>query len=252
MSDQYSSKPRLIHVFLDLDDTLFRSRRKCVGEVGRAVAFKRDGTPASYMAPNSDIFFKWLGQAGRLIPNTARTTKELKRVKLSFSDFQICALGGVILNPDGHVDGKWSELVAAQMAALSTTPATMGHILKRLSDSTALEVRMRSDDGRDLFLTVRHKQRDVQALREFKCKIQTNIPNDWCVHATSSDIVVRPVHLTKHRAQAWLQSERLEEAGLTIGIGDRYDDAGFMAACDFVIMPTTSELWAVVSSHACR
>jgi len=241
-----------IHIFVDLDDTLFRSRRRAESPpgrraaLGRLVARKADGTPYSYMSPQSERFFDWLRTADRVIPNTARTTEALRRVDLPFVDYRICSLGGVILDPAGTVDTDWDEEVARRLDQLSVEPSELAERLAPLAAEYELRLRVVGDVGRDLHLSARDPARDPRRLAAFVGKAQTEVPAGWRLRPTAHDAAFYPTSLGKAEAQRWLSAHRLEPAGLTIGVGDRMDDADFMSLCDYVIAPPSSDIWATV------
>jgi hypothetical protein len=235
-----------VHVFVDLDDTLFRSKRKATGVLGRIVATKQDGSPYSYMSPQSERFFQWLGRADRVIPNTARTIDALERVDLHFTDYRICALGGAILDPHGQIDAEWDAVVRDGMAALEVSPSALAAELKAVADEFGSIVRILRDAGRDVYLSIRHPARDDAALAALAPRIAERIGANYRLRQATSDLVVRPRCIGKDVAQAWLRANRLEAGALAIGVGDRLDDADFMGACDFAITPPTSDIWAQV------
>ncbi len=72
-------------VFLDLDDTLFQSRRKCPTEVDLSpVAYLQDGSAHSFMTAKQRALWRLLESNATLIPTTARDLDALRRVELAF------------------------------------------------------------------------------------------------------------------------------------------------------------------------
>lgn len=240
------SRPN-VHVFVDLDDTLFRSKRKAVGELGRLVATKRDGSPYSYISPQAERFFDWLRRADRVIPNTARTIAEIKRVDLPFTDYRICALGGAILDPNEQLDAQWDGIVRDGLAALELNPSTLAARLEPAVSEVGAVVRVVREAGREVYLSIRHPARNDAALAEVAPRVAALIGADYRLRQATSDLVVRPRCIGKEVAQAWLRTNRLEAGALAIGVGDRLDDADFMGACDFAVTPPTSDIWARIS-----
>src|SRR5205823_998696 len=92
-------------LFLDLDDTIFQTRPKCpVGEPVRPAAFRRDGTPLSFMTDRQRALLDVLSRAATVIPTTARSLDAFRRVDLAFGHAAILDFGGVVLTPGGELD----------------------------------------------------------------------------------------------------------------------------------------------------
>src|SRR5258707_6855351 len=104
-----------IHVFLDLDGTLFQTRPKCPPGVDlTSAALRRDGTPLSFMTQRQGRLLELLRSADSVIPTTARNLDAFRRVHLPFPSLAILNFGGLILLPDGSPDREWDALVRPQ------------------------------------------------------------------------------------------------------------------------------------------
>ncbi|MFW8642089.1 hypothetical protein ACOJBO_01685 [Rhizobium beringeri] len=110
-------------IFLvDLDDTLFRSRRKLPGFTdgqltlgARVLDPDAPASKHSYMTPTQKALVDWLLRTTQVIPVTARGTDSYANVQIPFSSYAIVANGAVILDPDGKPDAEWRDMVEAQL-----------------------------------------------------------------------------------------------------------------------------------------
>ena len=106
-------------IFLDLDDTLFSSRRKSPEDLSlfEPVAYGKQGEPLSYMSARQRQFFEWLRKDAEVVPTTGRNGDAYRRVRLPFAGHAILSHGGLILDKDGVPDAGWHQQVT--LAALA-------------------------------------------------------------------------------------------------------------------------------------
>ncbi len=237
--------PRAV-VFVDLDDTLFSTLRKTPAPVGPAVAHRRDGAPLSYMSSAQRALFALLSAAGMLVPTTGRNVEAYRRIALPFTGPVICSFGGVILTADGIPEPRWHALISAEAAR--HTDALLGLVepVLRLGDRLGADVRARAieDAGNPLYLSVKHNQDDGAALARVANQVHPLVPPGWRVHHNDNNLAVMPPYLGKERAVAWFRAELAPPGALAIGIGDSLSDLPFMAACDFAMAPSGSQVLA--------
>lgn len=227
--------------FVDLDDTLFRSPAR--GGRGRAVTVTRDGRPYSYMSPQQQQLFALLRRAGRVIPTTARVPAQLRRVRLPFDDCAICANGAVILDPDGARVSPWAERVAARVGALSAGPEAVLRLARGAPGGSDLRIEAVAVDGRPLMIDARHPERRIPPVRAWARALRPRLPGDWLLDRARDRALLHPRGVDKRSAVRWFVEHRVEQPALILGAGDRQGDHGFMAACDFAMMPTGSVLF---------
>lgn len=241
--------PMPVVSFVDLDDTLFRSPAR--GGHGRAVTVTRDGRPYSYMSPQQQQLFALLRRAGRVIPTTARVPEQLRRVRLPFDDCAICANGAVILEPDGARVPAWAERVAGRVAGLSAAPEAILRLARSVPGGSDLRIEAVALDGRPLMVDARHPERRIPPLRPWAREVRRRLPDDWILDRARDRALLYPRGVDKRSAVRWFIEHRVEQPALILGAGDRQGDHGFMAACDFAMMPTGSMLFeaAAPSDH---
>jgi len=231
-------------VLVDLDDTLFQSRRKCPPDVAedrlRPLAVDTDGEANGFATPRQAALLGWLSQGVCLVPVTARSRAGLERVSLSWR-YAICAHGGVILE-DGVPCAPWqahmAEAAPRWQSALADLEARLGRIGGR-------ELRIaRIGEPLPLFLVAKHRQRDEAALAAVAENLAPMLPEGWRVLLNGNNLAVLPAAVRKDAAVAALLPrlrERWPDAPV-IGLGDSSSDAGFLRLCDVAAMPTDSQL----------
>jgi len=238
-------------VLLDLDDTLFQTRRKCPPDVPadalRALGFGRDGAPLGFATPRQRTFLSWLGEAALIVPVTGRGRDALGRVRLDFRA-AICAHGGVLLNEDGEPDSDWARQIAREAAphraGIAALMQAAGEIAER--ERVPLRARVLAERGTELYVLLKHPDGDAAALDKVVDRIAPLVPSGWTLHRNGNNAALLPPFLGKALAvQALLPRlrERYPDAPV-IGVGDSLSDAPFMALCDYAMMPAGSQLSA--------
>ena len=236
-------------VFLDLDDTLFQTARKCPpGEEVTAVSFSKSGEPISYMTALQQYFLEWLGSDATLIPTTGRSLETFKRVRLPFTGPAIVNHGATILNPDSSRDELWHAHIQAR---LETTKADLEYLLgaaKMFSDAHGLGVDLYWEGEADLplYLVAKHRGLELdklEQLRQFWLSEVVKLESVY-LFANGNNVSILPKAISKRAAVAYLL-EREKRLGplLSIGLGDSVSDLEFMSLCNFVMMPSRGQLF---------
>lgn len=230
-------------LFVDLDDTLFHSRRKrAPGPGTEAVAWASDGTADSFMTAQQRAFFDWVIEGSEVVPTTGRNVAAYRRVGLPFVGWAICSFGGVILGPDGVSDARWRGRIAPM--ALAHSPALHALVEAALAASGSVNVRARviEDDGLPLYLSV--KTEDEAGLDALASTLREQLPIGWRVHVNARNLAVMPPFLGKEHAVGWFIENVCGPDALVIGAADSLSDAPFLAACDYALLPCPSQLLA--------
>ena len=199
------------------------------------------GEPYSYIAPPQRRLFDLLRQAGRVIPTTARSPEQLARVKLPFNDWAICTNGAVILEPDGAPCLLWRQDIKRRVAALAMRAPEVAERVRAMPSAAELRVDLLAAEGLPILVMVRHPKRGSVAtwLREY----QPLLPMGWTVDPAKDSALIHPKQIHKAAAVRWFIEHQITQPALLLGAGDRHGDARFMAACDFAILPTASQLF---------
>ncbi|MCK7575104.1 MAG: haloacid dehalogenase [Chromatiales bacterium] len=245
-------------VFLDLDDTLFQSRRKCPsdGEL-HPTAYLADGRAHSFMTARQRSLWQLLDDQSTLIPTTARDQDSLRRVDLPFQSWRIIDYGGVILNPDGEPDSDWTARMEAHSRdSLDELSALLDRILTFVAhERLAIHARFITDFGVHFYLVA--KYRDERAADLDRLQDELVIPwvdeqaGAYRLHRNGNNLAILPRWLGKEWAVRHLIAHLERDWGelLTIGIGDSLIDGAFMAECDYAITPRGSQLFEATLSR---
>ena len=239
-------------VFLDLDDTLFQSRGKClIADDLYAAALLRDGSAHSFMTPKQQAIWDLLRSSMRVIPATARDMDAYRRVALPFRDWAILDFGGIVLDKAGVPDEAWLEHMRATMRRSRDGLSELLEEALALVSGRSLAVRVRiiEDFGIPFYLV--GKYRDGRAADSDI--LQRNLVEPWLarcantyrLHRNGNNLAVLPAALGKEYAVRHLIERLCAEHGdvLTLGMGDSSSDEAFMAECDYALTPRGSQLF---------
>jgi hypothetical protein len=233
------------YVFIDLDDTLFQTLPKCpVGETATPAAFRKDGSPVSYMTERQARFFAHLRGMGTLIPTTARNHDAFRRVNLEFTSFAILDFGGVVLLPEGAVDPVWDAVVRPQAMALGEELLRALAAVEDWNSSTraGVSARVIVDFDMPLYLVVKHPQGNTAALTQLKESDAWPRDVRFFTHHNDNNLSLVPRFLGKEEAVRHVMATHLEQPALTFGCGDSDSDAAFLALCDYAVAPRGAQL----------
>lgn len=234
---------------VDLDDTLFQTAGKCPPDMPAErltpLGFTRDGEALSFATPRQMRFLEWLADTTLLVPVTARSLDALRRVHIPFTA-AICAHGGVILDDAGAVDHAWAAEISAKAAAHEPALTAFTHAIAAEAErsATPINVRVLTEDGMPLYVLAKHAHADAAALNRVVDAAVPGLPPGWTDHRNGNNIALMPPYLGKQHAVARLLPSlraRYPDAPV-LGIGDSRTDAPFMAACDYAMLPTGSQL----------
>lgn len=239
-------------IFVDLDDTLFQSRRKCPAEQAlEPAAWLADGSAHSFMTARQAAFLKLLDAEGAtLIPTTARNRDAFARVSLAFHSWRILDYGGIILDAEDQPDADWLARTAAGADACIDDLRALLSDAQGLIERAGLAVRARiiEDLGIPLYLVAKYRdcaQADLARLqRELIAPWVAASGGAHRLHRNDNNLAVIPRHLGKELAVRHLIDRLRRQWGeiLTLGVGDSLIDAAFMAECDYAILPRASQL----------
>jgi hydroxymethylpyrimidine pyrophosphatase-like HAD family hydrolase len=240
-----------LFVFLDLDDTIFQTKRKCPPEATITPAsFSIDGSPLSFFTAKQARLFNLLNSKTRLIPTTARDSHAFKRTHVQEYDYAIINHGGIILHADGSCHQGWFTLM---QHALDNFKQALQQIEKMLlthaqQHQLGLNIRLITDMGLTFYCLIKHKQRDNQLLKTLlNDVIQPYLQQqqlDFYCHLNDNNLAILPRILNKAPAVKFLQQELDKHYPdyLSFGIGDSLTDIAYMQLCDYFMTPKNSQI----------
>jgi hypothetical protein len=233
-------------VFLDLDDSIFQTRRKCpAGAPLFPAAVDRDGNPNSWMTQRQRALFDLFQAAGTIVPTTARSYSAFRRVTLPFQGPAILDFGGVVLLPNGEIDEDWDSRIRSRAIQ------TEGRLMQVLDDirdfceqrAPGVYARVIRDFEMPLYLVLKHNAADNRSLQTVAESGILPRGKDWFLHLNDNNLSLVPRFLGKEKAVRYVMDHHLgQEPSLTLGLGDSISDAGFLELCDHAIVPRGSQL----------
>ncbi|WP_375767279.1 hypothetical protein NR798_37205 [Archangium gephyra] len=233
-------------VFVDLDDTLFCSRRKTPDLNAEPIAYRSDGVALSFMTGRQRAFFDWLSRDAVIVPTTGRNAAALGRVRLGFADHAICSFGGLILRPDGSPEPRWRAHIEEQARAALPRLGGLLEAIRVEASRVGVDVRARpvADDGLELYLSIKHNADDAAALASLVPFVERHLPEGWRIGLNDNNLAVLPGFLGKEKAVTWFLEHLAAPHAFVLGAGDSFSDAPFLAVCDYVLTPAQSQLFA--------
>lgn len=238
-------------LFVDLDDTLFQSLEKCADrDTLEPAAFLKDGSPISFSTAAQRDFFAFAQDGMTLIPATARNLNAFQRVHLPFASYAVLDYGGIVLNPDGSVDQSWLARMQDAMAAALPGLQELAALIDAWAERTGFGGRARliEDCATPFYLVVKDPGKVAARLEP----IERDVVQPWLdaggrdyfIHRNGNNLAILPKALNKAHAVAYVTARLRQDHGdiITFGMGDSLSDARFMAACDYAIVPSRTQL----------
>jgi hydroxymethylpyrimidine pyrophosphatase-like HAD family hydrolase len=238
-------------LFADLDDTLFQSLEKCDDrDTLEPAAFLKDGAPISFTTAAQRAFIAFAQDGMTMIPATARNLNAFQRVHLPFTSYAVLDYGGIVLSPDGTVDQVWLARMQDAMHAALHGLQELVVLIDAWGDSSGHGHRARiiEDFATPFYTVVKDPEKNAERL----ALIERDVVQPWLdagardyfIHRNGNNLAVLPNALNKSHAVAYVTEKLRQEHGdiLTFGIGDSKSDARFMAACDYAIVPSRTQL----------
>jgi hydroxymethylpyrimidine pyrophosphatase-like HAD family hydrolase len=239
----------------DLDDTLFRSLTKHPDPSGlRRVTTATNGHHGHMNAAQRGLFAA-LRATGAVIPVTARSSEAFSRVHLDFGTGRaVLANGAVIRDEAGRTDPDWHahtarigrqfEPLLAEMYALIRSefgPSARSWVVEEEGTPVYFCVKMNASREAEV--------RDgISAARELLTG-RLDLSGMWG-HVNGNNLAFTPLGISKRDACAHLIEQFGDRAGVPlIGLGDSLTDLPFMGLCDFMMIPTGSQIAGLIRAE---
>lgn len=232
-------------IFVDLDDTLFQTKRKSPPTPQHQVAtLDQHGQPLSYMLPKQQIFVNWLLQTAEVIPVTARSIEALKRVHLPFQYGAICSYGGTILDAQGQVDTQWHEIQQQNLAPLQDLLRQLPDLLPQYCQHLGfIRTWTVCEHDLNIYTVVKQNQQDDLFLSELVHVLPESILADFYIHLNGKNLALIPKSVSKqHAVEFFIEKYDPNRERALVGWGDSLSDAGFLSQCDWFGMPKNTQL----------
>ncbi len=234
-------------LFADLDDTLFQSHRKAVPAANWSpAAYLKDGSTISYASPHQQALIEFFQRELVVIPVTARNRNAFERVAIKFNHEAILNYGGVVLAPDGRVDEFWLERSRTESHKVEASLDHCTELLSRECSTLNIDVRVRliSDYGIPFYIVAKSASGNVDSVRRLKSTFSRILPSIFTVHINHNNLAIIPHWLNKCEAVTYVRGLYESKYGevFTFGMGDSLVDYAFMRSCDYMIVPSVSQL----------
>lgn len=238
---------RKIIYLTDLDDTLFTSQRKVTGPVGAPVTTANNGHH-SYMSAAQEALLDMMRGSGEVIPVTARSSDAFARVHLDFGTRRaILANGAVVLNAQGAPDPVWLEHTSGIGRAAEGQMAEMrGTIAEEYGDSVRSWIV--EEYGAPVYLCAKMNLEDPERISDSLAEMLSLLIERFDLsgfqhHVNGNNLSLTPIGISKRAACEYLISQLDDRSGtLLVGAGDSLTDLPFMGHCDFMLIPSGSQI----------
>jgi len=247
------------YIFLDLDDTLFQTLRKC--EFGaddarlQVRAFLPDGTPNSFATHKQQWLWDWLSQGFKIVPVTARDVHAFGRCTLPFQEEVVINHGAVILNKQRQVDKVWMERMTLALPVYQEKLfALWTEIEAYTKQHQGFKPHLVNDFDITWYGYIKHTDRTeatLTTLLEAVIKPHESILDGslyW--HINGNNLAVLPKIINKEEAVSYLLAHYKNQYPdlLTFGAGDSRTDAAFITLCDYALIPKNTQLFRTLAS----
>lgn len=237
----------------DLDDTLFRSLVKHPDPIGLSRVTTAKNGHHGHMNTAQRGLFAALRTTGAVIPVTARSSEAFGRVHLDFGTRRaVLANGAVIRDEAGLPDAEWSAHTArigrrfdplfAEMSALIQAkfgPAARSWVVREAGAPVYFCVKMNAPEEQAVW-------NGISTARELLTE-KLDLSGVWG-HVNGNNLSLTPVGISKRDACVHLIEQLGDRGGAPlIGMGDSLTDLPFMGLCDFMMIPTGSQISGLIS-----
>lgn len=242
------------YIFLDLDDTLFQTLRKCGFGADdprlKVRASLPDGTPNSYATHKQQWLWHWLTLGFKIVPVTGRDAHAFERVILPFQEEVVLNHGAVILDKQRTIDSAWMDRMLQVLPEyhekLLDVWAEIEAYCKRYS---GFKPRLVHDFDITWYGVIKHvdgTETTLKTLLDGIIKVHPHIHDEslyW--HLNGNNLAVLPKIINKESAVSYLIDGYKQQHPelLTFGAGDSKTDAPFMALCDYALIPGNTQLF---------
>jgi len=244
------------YIFLDLDDTLFQTLRKCPNPHDSRLnlcAILPDGTPNSYATAKQQWLWQWLNQGFLVIPVTARDLAAFRRVNLVFDEEQIINHGGVILDRHGQLDRHWMAMMQNELQRYDEAfQSVWAEVLAFCAADEGYNARVADDFNVVWYGYIKHREGTEAALAALLAMVKRHPGvRDGSVywHLNGNNLAVLPKPVAKGRAVDYLLASYRERGEvMSFAAGDSQTDWLFMQLCDYAIVPNNTQLSRLITS----
>ncbi len=242
------------YIFLDLDDTLFQTLRKCpLGADDpklQARASLADGKANSYATHKQQWLWQWLAQGFKIVAVTGRDSLAFNRVTLPFQEEVVLNHGAVILTKQRTIDQAWMAYMQQHLPVYHEKLLDLWQaIVAYCHQYTGFKTRLVEDFDITWYGVIKNIVATEIALTPLLndiIKMHPHIQDGslyW--HLNGNNLAVLPKIINKESAVSYLMAEYKKHHPdlITFGAGDSHTDAAFMGLCDYALIPNNTQLF---------
>ncbi len=245
------------YIFLDLDDTLFQTLRKCAEDDHPRLQLRAtlpDGTPNSYATHKQQWLWQWLARDFKLVAVTARDFHAFGRVDLPFQEEVVLNHGAVILDKNRNVDAVW---MAKILDALPLYHEKLLEVWQEVeaycASDSGFKLRLVKDFDTTWYGVIKHRLGTEAALQPLLHNvIETHkYLGDGSLywHLNGNNLAILPKIINKQDAVDYLIKNYKQRHPdiVTLAAGDSKTDAPFLGLCDYALIPTNTQLFKALA-----
>ena len=246
------------YIFLDLDDTLFQTLRKCApgaaDDTLQVRAFLPDGSANSFATNKQQWLWHWLNKGFKIVPVTARDAQAFARVNLPFEEEVVLNHGAVILDKQRAVDKVWlAHILQALPPYHEKLLEVWAEVELYAQRHSGFKPRLVNDFGTIWYGVVKHNdgtEATLKTLLDALLKAHPYVSDGslyW--HLNGNNLALLPKIINKESAVRYLLDgyQQRHPQLLTFGAGDSKTDAAFMALCDYALIPKNTQLFQTLA-----
>lgn len=243
------------YALMDLDDTLFQTKRKLAhDEVGMVVAsVDKQGKALSFFTQKQAHFFHWLSTHTTLIPVTARDRAEIGRVKLPFESYQILTHGAMILDKHGKPVKAWEDELFLPLSAHQDKLVNVMMLAIFDNDDFVItpHVDVFEHEQLMIYLAIKHRQKDHEALSKLAQTLTAlpEVAQDFYIHVNANNLAILPHFIHKKHAVHFLKTHFLNKNTPCFGFGDSLADLPFLQLLDWYGTPHRGQVHEFILDH---
>lgn len=230
----------MIIFFIDLDDTIFQTKRKNINGIYQATTTK-DETKNSFMTEKQKKFFDLFFDKEniKLIPLTARNKEQYNRTFLKdiLIDYSLCFAGQIYINDQILQD--WNNRVIDNF---NKTNLKLEDIY--LDISKEFDGIFKIIIVENTYISIKHHNVYSESFENDRINIlnliNKKLNNEYFVHENNNNLAIIPNFLDKKYACEYFINYYNPE--ITIGMADSISDYNFMDICDYKIIPSKTQL----------
>ena len=244
------------YIFLDLDDTLFQTLRKCPEADHPHLQLRAtlpDGTPNSFATPKQQWLWQWLAKDLRMVAVTARDFHAFGRVRLPFQEEVVLNHGAVILDKQRNLDTDWLANILADLPDYHEKLLAVWEAVESYCASdSGFKLRLVNDFDVTWYGVIKHRLGTEAALQPLLAKVAKHpylVDGSLYWHLNGNNLALLPKTINKaHAVDYLIKKYKRQHPGLiTFAAGDSNTDMPFLALCDYALIPTNTQLFKALA-----